>query len=146
MAFVSFTSVHEASRAMQEFLFDRDAALPDDVREQLKALVGPAASPVNAVVEGAEILYARRDELSAPAWELGAGLALIAEQFAFMDMAVSGRGSKMALAFMRDANVKKPVGVEYPAKADDPKIKERYAKKEDVVTLEEEQEPFQLEG
>lgn len=130
--FTSFTGVTEAARAIQEFLFDRDAALPIEVRDQLKELVGPATSPVDAVVRGSEILYARRDELGAEAQALAAGLALVGQQFNFHGMAKDDRGTKMALGLMRDAKVRKPTGVDYPKKADDPEAKDEFKKKEEV--------------
>ena len=125
--FTSFTSVSEAARCVQEFLMDRDAALPDDVREKLKALVGPTSSPVDTVVRGSEIMYARREELAPEALALAGGLALLAEQYNFHGMAEEQRGSKMALAMMRDAKIKKPVGIEYPDKEKDPAPKAEYA-------------------
>ena len=128
----SFDGVSDAARAIQEFLFDRDSALPNDVRDKLKDLVGPTTSPVDAVVKGAEILYARRDELAAPALELAAGLAVVAEQYNFHGMAIENRGSKLAMTLMRDAKVKKPDGlVDYPDKADDPEPKEEFLLKEE---------------
>ena len=128
MAFTSFTSVSEAARAVQDFLYDRDAAIPDELREKLRNLVGPTTSPVDTVVKGAELIYARRDQkLDAQLLELGAGLALVAQQYNFHGMAESDRGSKIALAFMRDAKVKQPHGVDYPDKDNDPQIKDEYA-------------------
>jgi len=127
MAFTTFTSISDAARAVQEFLYDRDAAIPDELREKLKALVGPTTSPVDTVVKGAEFIYARRDQNLAPElMELGAGLALVAQQYNFHGMAEEDRGSKIALAFMRDAKVKKTVGVDYPKKDEDPHVKPEY--------------------
>lgn len=130
----TFTGIADAARAVQDFLFDRDAALPDDVREQLRNMVGPTTSPVDTVVNGAELLYARRDELAAPALELAAGLALIAEQYNFHGMAIDNRGSKLALGLMRQAKVKKPAILgDYPAAGDDPEPRDTYTKREVVV-------------
>lgn len=123
----NFLSVSEAARAIQEFLYDREAGLPDDVREQLKELAGPTNSPVTTVTKGAELIYARRSELSEPVLLLGAGLALICEQFNFSSMATDHRGSLMALAMMRDAKVSKPAIIgDYPTEDNDPVPLERF--------------------
>lgn len=50
------------------------AALPEDTRGHLLAAIG-RTSPVDAVVEGMEALWARRAELDAEARALGADLA-----------------------------------------------------------------------
>jgi hypothetical protein len=126
MTFTSFTSVSEAARAVQDFLFDRDAALPDDLREKLRNLVGPTTSPVDTVVQGAEMMYARRDELAPEAQQLAAALALVAQQYNFHGMAEDNRGSKIALAMMRDSGVPKPTAVTYPTKKNDPEPKHEF--------------------
>jgi hypothetical protein len=145
MAFTSFTSVSEAARAVQDFLYDRDAHIPDDLREKLRNLVGPTTSPVDTVVHGAEMIYARKDELSPELLELAAGLALVGQQYNFHGMANEDRGSKMALAFMRDAKVRKPVGIDYPKKETDPEPKSEFIATpqvlEPVVTTDAAQEP-----
>lgn len=134
MAFKSFTSVSEAARCIQDFLFDRDAALPDDLRETLRDLVGPSVSPVDSVVKGAELMYARKDELPAEAQELAAGLALLAQQYNFHGLATDNRGSRMALALMRDAKIKAPTGVSYPKKEDDPAANGAFVPKTEFVS------------
>jgi len=130
VAFKSFIGVSDAARAIQDFLFDRDAALPDAVREKLRDLVGPTASPVDAVVKGAEILYGRINDIEGQALKLGAGLALIAEQYNFHGMALEHRGSRIAQAFMREASITPPEGVTYPDKEDDPEVKSEYMTQE----------------
>lgn len=129
----TFTSVSDAARAVQEFLFDREAALPDELREKLKLLVGPATSPVDTVVQGAELMYARKKDLAPEALALAAGLALIAEQYNFHGMAQDNRGSRVALAMLRDAKARKPSLVEYPDAADDPEPKSDFMPLPEVV-------------
>jgi hypothetical protein len=126
VAFTSYTSVTEAAQAVQDFLIDHPTGMPDDVREQLRAMVGPMVSPVDTVVRGAELLYARSADIGAPAKRLAAALALVAHQYNFHGMAEDSRGSKIALGLMRDSNVDKPAGVEYPEKDKDPEPKPEY--------------------
>lgn len=145
MAFTSFTSISDAARALQDFLYDRDAAIPDELREKLRSLVGPTTSPVDTVVKGAELIYARRDQKLAPElMELGAGLALVAQQYNFHGMAEEDRGSKIALAFMRDAKVKQQTGVDYPDKKDDPEVNSVYALPAEAAPVTEPVEPPQM--
>jgi hypothetical protein len=124
--FKSFTGVSDAALAIQDFLMDRTAELPEDVRTKLRALVGPTTSPVDAVVRGAELMYARRSELPPEAQELAAGLALIAQQYNFHGLAVEDRGSKIALAMLREAGVAAPTGITYPDPEDDPDADSQY--------------------
>lgn len=134
MVMRSFDGVADAARAIQDFLFDRDATLPDDVRNSLRELVGPTTSPVDAVVHGAKLLYARNAELSNEARELGAGLALMAAQYNFHSMAENDKGSRMALALMRDAGVKAPTGVRYPKQDSDPEPDAEFAPKSEAAS------------
>lgn len=135
----TFTGIVEAACEIQEFLYDRSEALPADIREKLKEWTRPGSSPVDAVVNSAELLYARRDELDKETKELAAGLALIASQFNFHRMAENNRGSKLALTLMRMAQIKAPAGVKYHNKKDDPEALPKFIKpkndKEETVEL-----------
>jgi len=119
----TFLSPSDAARAIQDFLYDRDAPLPERVRNRLRELVSPAHSTVDAVVQGAELLYSVRNELAPEALALGAGLALLADQQRFSGMDMDNRGSRMALGMMRDANIPTPIGVNYPNAESDPAVR-----------------------
>ena len=124
---VHFSSVIAGVEALQEFLYDREEALPDDVRVELRRLSGPTTSPVDAVVKAAELIYARRADLQPKALALGAALAVLAESYNFHGLATDNRGTRMALSLMRDADVTKPVLIEYPDVTEDPDPIEGYA-------------------
>ena len=128
MAFTSYTSVSDAARAVQDYLMDHGSDVPEELRTKLRDLVGPTTSPVDTVVRGSELIYARRNEdLPDTLLELGAGLALVAQQYNFHGMADEDRGTKIALAFMRQANVAKPIGVsDYPDEDSDPEVKDEF--------------------
>lgn len=128
MAFKSFEGVSDAARAVQDYLMDHGSDVPVELRTKLRNLVGPTTSPVDTVVRGAELIYARKnDDLPDDLLELGAGLSLVAQQYNFHGMAEDDRGSKIALAFMRDAHIDKPVGVaDYPDADADPAVKDEF--------------------
>lgn len=136
MAFTSFNGVSDAARAIQDFLYDRDAAIPDELRTKLRNLVGPTTSPVDAVVQGAELIYARKADLDPDLLCLGAGLALIAQQYNFHSLAENDRGSKMALAMMRDGNIEQPTGMTYPDVENDPEPKPEFSAETPEAPLE----------
>jgi hypothetical protein len=126
MAFTSFDGVSDAARAVQDYLMDHGPDVPEELRTKLRSLVGPTTSPVDTVVRGSELIYARKDDLPDGLLELGAGLALVAQQYNFHGMAEDNRGNKLALAFLRDAKVSAPTGITYPKKDDDPEVKDEF--------------------
>ena len=100
----AFTGIAEAALAIQDFMLDRPAALPDHARDQIRGLLGQTKSPVDAVVKAAEIIYANRQDMPPEALELGAALANVAELHGFHGMDENHRGSRMALV-MRGGDV-----------------------------------------
>lgn len=128
----TFSGIMEGARAVQDYLFTGAVGIPEDVNLMLRDLVGPTVSPVDTVVKTAEILYARKSEIDAEAAELASGLALLAETYNFHGLAIDERGSRMALALMRDNEIPAPIGIEYPDSSTDPMPQEEYV----VVTEE----------
>lgn len=126
----TFTSISEAACSIQEFLYDRAESLPADIRDRLKELTRPTSSPVDAVVKGAEMLYARKDEIDKDAKELGAALALMAEQYNFHGLAEDQRGSRIAGAFMREAKTKLPGSLKHQDKEKDVEPSSEFIKQE----------------
>lgn len=81
--------------ALDEFLDNRVAAVPGDVRTQLRDLVR-RISPVETCVNAAELIYARRDDLPPELLDIGAALAVMASSHGF-SAGLDGRGARMAL-------------------------------------------------
>ena len=98
----SFTGIMKAAQAVQDFMLDRPAALPDELRERIRGrLLG---SKVDLICQTAEDLYANREGLPGEALDLGAGLATYAASEGFHGLAVADRGPRMA-AVMRGQEV-----------------------------------------
>ena len=107
----------DSVKAILDFLIDRTAAIPDDVRGRLRELVQPGLSPVVAIVEASELIYARRDELPPELLDIGAQMATVAATHNFHGMANENRGYAMAAAIRRmPAVADKPP----PAKLEEP--------------------------
>jgi hypothetical protein len=87
----------DAQAAIQDFLLDRPAETPDDVRDMLKEFVRPGYNPVEASLNMAELIYARRDELPVELLAIGADIAAMVASFGFNGMGgPNGRGAAIA--------------------------------------------------
>ncbi len=92
-----FSGAVEARAALIDFINNRTAALPEDVRTGLEAAV-KEPSAVRSCEVAAELCYARRDDLPPEMLGLAAGIAVMMETHGFHGKAVAYRGSRMALA------------------------------------------------
>lgn len=127
----TFTGITEAAKAVQDFMLDRSAALPDELRERIRGrLLG---SKVDLVCQTAEDIYANREGLSAEVLDLGAGLAVYAESESFHRLAEDGRGSAMARV-LRGKSVQSPPEpkAEYLPAAEAPEAKAEFMPPEAV--------------
>jgi hypothetical protein len=98
----TFTGIMDAAKAVQDFMLDRSAALPDPLRERIRGrLLG---SKVDLVCQTAEDIYANREGLPEEVLELGAGLAVYGESEAFHGLDADSRGGRMA-AVMRGQEI-----------------------------------------
>jgi hypothetical protein len=100
----------EGRDALQDYLTDREEALPDDVRERLFEAT-KERSPVVGCRTLAELVYARRSELPPILCDLAAGVAVMMATHGFNEMDRNSRGPLMAGALRRDAQ-KLPEGIE----------------------------------
>lgn len=90
----TFIGIMEAAQAVQDFMLDRPAALPEPVRARVRArLLG---SKVDLICQTAEDIYANREGMAAEALDLAAGLAVYGSSESLHGLAVDDRGSRMA--------------------------------------------------
>lgn len=103
-------------------------AATTDNAELAEALAAASAqmSPVAALVDGAEAIYAHRDGLAPELLGLGAGLAAFCNENGWHQVR-DERGIGMVRALRRDAGDKSPSGA-WPKTADDPAVDRRFDK------------------
>lgn len=116
---ITFDGPVEGRNALGDFLNDRPAPVPDEIRDKLREFA-KAPSPVETCVNASELIYARRAELPAELVDIGAAMAVMAAAHGFSGMDRDGRGARMALALRRDAGTKPPKGMTYPKADTDP--------------------------
>ena len=95
-----FVGPNDGAAALHDFLFDRAEALPDPLRERLRALIRPPAVAIVAVFTAAELLFAWRDRLGPEARALGGDLAFFCEEWRLDGMGEDNRGSRMMRAMI----------------------------------------------
>lgn len=106
----------DAQAAVQDFLFDRPAETPDDVREKLKEFVRPGYGAVEASIGLTELIYARRDELPVELLTIGAGIATMVGGFNFDGMGgPDGRANAIAFTLRKMPGVEAPLKASYAA-------------------------------
>lgn len=110
--------------AVIDYLMDREATTPDDVRAKLRDLSRPGASPVTTSVEVAELIYARRDDLPPQLLTLGAAITDMLGNYDFHGMRSTGRGAGISRALRRIDGVSAPIAA---APTADPEAKAEYA-------------------
>ncbi|MDP3853145.1 hypothetical protein [Phenylobacterium sp.] len=90
----------------------------------LAALLMKAAasfSPVDGISQTAEIIYARRDEVTSELLALGAGLAALAATHGYQGLGLAGRGAGISAALRREAGEPHPIeGMAWPEPTADP--------------------------
>jgi len=95
---VEFRGPVEAKNALQDFLIERTAALPDMLRERLRELLKDP-SPVKMTVHAAEAVYARQHfhgDVPPEMLEWAAATASASAAHGFHSMAFDSRGALMA--------------------------------------------------
>jgi hypothetical protein len=120
----SFNSIGEAVSALRAAVY----SLPKNSNPELaKALMDAAneISPVVALANASEALYAYRDGLSPALLSLGAGLASLCAENDWHSIK-DDRGIGMVRALRRDAGDAAPSG-SWPKKTADPEIDSRFA-------------------
>lgn len=122
----SFNSVSEALFALRSAAFNPPKAMPPEVAEKL-AQVASEVSPVTAIVEAAELLFARRDELEPELLHLAAGLASFATEHGWHGLASDERGTGLVRALRRGAGEEAPSG-KWPDAPSDPAVMPRFEK------------------
>lgn len=83
-------------------------------------------SPVAAIAEVAEFLYAQGETLTNGARDLVDSLASYAAENAWFDMQVDGRGARIALVMRRENGETAPEGSAFPDPEADPKPLARF--------------------
>jgi hypothetical protein len=94
----AFTGPVEAFNALQTFLIERTAALPDNLRDEMLEAI-TERSPVVAVIRGVEAVYARqrrKEDVPAEMLLWAADASAMTEDHGFHGMDKDGRGSKIA--------------------------------------------------
>lgn len=109
--------------------FDREPgfdALPEDLRAALLE-TAMAFSAVDAVCQTAELIYARRGEVTGQLLALGAGLAAMAATLGWQGFGVEARGAKISAALRREAGEPHPIeGQAWPDPEADPEPVARF--------------------
>lgn len=122
----SFNSIGAARDALLSLAYNPPTELAADIVEQLR-LVASEISPVTVIVHGAELLFARRDELAEGQLELAAGLASFATENGWHGLAADERGVGLVRALRRDAGDETPNG-KWPDAEQDPEALARFVK------------------
>ena len=95
------TTLAEANRAQRAYFMTAAGALADDTRDVLDTLLDAPVRPP-ALVDTAELLFARRDELDNAGRELVIGLAGFAFNFGLFALGRDDRASRVIAAMRRD--------------------------------------------
>ena len=141
MAYRLITQPDEAATELFNFVMENPSEFPDDMRVEIMRLLRPGGSVAFAVSESAEMIFARKAELSNDVVKLGAILAGCASYNKINNFADDDgeRGRGIAAALRRHSKEKAPIGETWPPKEDDPLPKRVYLpedKQDEVPTLE----------
>lgn len=90
-----FYGAVDAFNALQDFIIERRAALPDDVREKI-ILNLKERSALVAVANTVELAYAREEELPDEFREWVADAAIMMQDHGYHSMHVDDRGAKIS--------------------------------------------------
>ena len=99
----TFESIADARSALMDFRAEQWTAVPEFLRPRFKEL-SASPSPVDQIVGVGEFVFANREKLTAPAWELGAGLISYATINAWHGLLDNNRGNAIV------ANLRKLMG------------------------------------
>lgn len=122
------TQPDEAAKLLFHYVVENPKDFPDDMREKILAYLEPGKSVSFAVSEAAEMIFARKSELSKEAIHLGAELAICAAHNRINGFGDDDgkRGRNIAEALRRHSGEKAPPGMSWPAKEDDPLPRDVY--------------------
>lgn len=128
MAIDFITQPDEAANRLFRFVVDNPTEFPADMREHILEHLAPGKSISFAVSEAAEMIFARKSELSNEVIKLGAVLAMTAAHNKINNFADDDgkRGYAIATALRRHSGEKAPIGVNWPVKEEDPSPKDVY--------------------
>ncbi len=96
---LTFAGPVEAFTALQDFMIDRTAALPEPLRDEIRKLLRERSTVVSTV-RAIEAVYARQsrcEDVPAEMLDWAAGAATMADARGFRGMTSEGRGAKIAI-------------------------------------------------
>ncbi len=112
------TDIGQLNQALQAFLINKGAILPEHARTKIIEAVG-SPSPVDRIVKSAEALYAVKDVLDEEGQTICAQLAQFAALNGWHGMDQDNRGGLIAQSVQRDLGMKAPAG-DWPEREADP--------------------------
>jgi len=119
------SSIAEAQARLQTYLIGHGAALPDFTRDRvIEAASSP--SPVDAIVQSAEALYAIAADLDNAGRETVAVLIAFAAQNGWHGLPIDNRGGRMMMAMRRMNGEEAPAGLPWPDAESDPAPKPEF--------------------
>lgn len=121
---MTFQGPYEARDALLDFIIDRTAPLPDDMRAKLRELL-LQPSPVAGTAEAVELLYARRADVPAEFVPIVADAASFCAEIGAHGLADDGRGTLIALVMRRDSGTL-PEDAPFVAEGEEPVPAKRY--------------------
>jgi hypothetical protein len=123
----TYTGIYDAKEDLMRYLLAKGPTLPDNVREAMITGLN-APSPVDAIVQASEALYAAN-----AAGKLdNAGRDVVAGAMGFLSSQdlhgyqSNERGNQIAMAMIRENGGKAPPGYTMPKKADDPDVDDKF--------------------
>ncbi|MBC2668761.1 hypothetical protein ACFOON_15160 [Novosphingobium piscinae] len=112
-------TISEALTTVDQFLILHAAALPQGPKDALLAS-GSKVSPVDKLVEVAEVLYAARGDLDEDGLTIAGQIAEFCTRNGWHGLADDARGERMVAAIRRDLGEPHPSGGQWPAPETDP--------------------------
>jgi hypothetical protein len=120
MTFVNYQYADQAAAAIQDFLRKPEGReLPQAIQDKAWELIRPGGSLSFAVAYFAELIFARKEEVSNAALQLAASCAQVANLHNIDNMG-GRRGVGIMMALRRRSGEKAPVGMSWPKAEDDP--------------------------
>lgn len=125
----TYEGISAAATDLNTWFWTNRTTIPVHVAEQIEPLLGQTRSPVDAIVNASEIVFANREAAGMPSGllEVAAGLAVVASVHGFHGMDQESRGVNISLALRRQLGETAPEGG-WPAPEDDPEPKEQYVR------------------
>ncbi len=144
--FVSFSAPDEAAAAIQDFLRSSDGtSMPQDVQDKAWDFLKPGGSLSFAVAYFAELVYARKADISnKPALQLAAACAALGSMNG-IDNLGGARGSGIMQQLRKKSGEKAAVGMGWQTPDDAPEPREQFLSEKDKPKPEEPaEEPEQI--